>query len=146
GWSLAVRPISARNSVTSFVFAENARACAFSGSSGEKRWSDSFSVAPQPAALEPIAFGEAQQFEDANPARDGLQAGTLVQTERASRVFNEVGFREEPWEKKSRAARANQERSCARSMRARAYSTNFPYSTPEGQAVSQARQSRHFAT
>ena len=44
---------------------------------------------------------------------------------------------------KRRAMRAGNERSTVFSISARAASTSLPYSTPEGQALSQPRQARH---
>src|SRR5215472_7225302 len=95
----------------------NARAAWPRGSKGRaKPVKEKLIVNPR---KELIAFGEAQQFEDANPARDGLQAGTLVQTEKASRVFNDMGFREELLEKEV-ASSASKPGALVRALDARA--------------------------
>src|SRR5277367_6692466 len=50
------------------------------------------------------------------------------------------------WRKtKLRVSREESGRGYSWAMRALAYSTSLPYCTPEGQAVSQARQSRHLS-
>src|SRR5260370_25385278 len=51
------------------------------------------------AGQKAIAVGKAKQLENANAARDGLQAGPLIEARKAGRVFDEMGSGEKLLEK-----------------------------------------------